>query len=179
MGFVTLNVWFVSEDDPCKISEQDDHDNAKWQVAVMHCDGTPLVWCGKTYVGIPANCGHAEFQVPPGCYIIRGGEGMRIDPKNPRRVLGNHMTDHAVVTACCGKDLCVTLFAPSAHNCVFGVRWVIETGLANNAVNAEIGKRALTALTEFQKTLEPSAFDRNAQQVMGGLLKEMTKRTKK
>jgi hypothetical protein len=179
MGFVTVDVWIVSEKDPCKISEFDDHDNAQWQVAIMNCDGTPLLVCGKPQVGIPAPCGHAEVKVPPGCYIIRGGEGMRVDPNNPRRVLGNHMTDHAIVTACCGKEICVKLFAPSAHNCVFGVKWVIETGLANNFVTAETGKRALAALTEFQKTLEPSAFDKNAQQVMGGLLTKMVKQIKK
>jgi hypothetical protein len=183
MGFTKINIWFFS--DGCRISEHEpDEGQQSWQVAVMHCDGSPLTWCdeiGKPpkYVGIPAPCGHAEIEVPPGCYIIRGGESLRIDPHNPKRVLGNHMTDHAVVIACCDEQLCVNLFVPSAHNCVFGVKWVLETGLANNFINAEIGKRALTALTEFQKTLEPSAFDRNAQQVMGGLLTKMTQRPKK
>jgi hypothetical protein len=169
MGMATLQIWFTAEGSPCTISERDEHDNLPWQVAIMHCDGRVLTWCGRRYVAIPAPCGHVELKVPPGCYVIRGGESMGVDAHGG--VTGNHMTDHAVVTACCDEATCVTLFAPSAHNCVFGVVAAITGAIAFNKLPAEIGRPALAALQAVAERLPRSNFDYGAIPVMQELLK--------
>jgi hypothetical protein len=169
MGLATLQIWFTAEGSPCTISERDEHDNLPWQVAIMHCDGRVLNWCGRRYVGIPAPCGHVEVKVPPGCYVIRGGESMGVNAHGG--VTGNHMTDHAVVTACCDENTCVTLFAPSAHNCIFGVVAAIQGAVAFNKLAAEIATPALEALRVVAERLPRSNFDYGAIPVMQELLK--------
>jgi hypothetical protein len=171
MGLATLQIWFTSEGAPCTISERDEHDNLPWEVAVMHCDGRALKWCGRRYVGIPAPCGHVELKVPPGCYVIRGGENLRVDTHDG--VLGNHMTDHAVVTACCDESTCVTLFAPSAHNCVFGVTAALTGLVAADKLPAEVARPALEALKAVAERLPRSGFDDAAIPVMEELLKSV------
>jgi len=173
MGMSTLQIWITSEGSPCTISERDENDNLPWQVAIMHCDGRVLTWCGRRYVGIPAPCGHVEVQVPPGCYIIRAGEGMRVDKKGG--LIGNHMSDHAVVTACCDESVCVTLFAPTIHNCVRGVVVALGGAIEANLIPAETARPALTALKALNDKLPASAFDTASQAVMDELLKGATK----
>ena len=135
----------------------------------MHCDGRVLNWCGRRYVGIPAPCGHVEITVPPGCYVLRGGENMGVDAHGG--VTGNHLTDHAVVTACCDESTCVTLFAPSLHNCVFGVRVALRAAMAVEKVPAELGEPALAALEAVAERLPKSTFDHAALRVMDELIK--------
>jgi hypothetical protein len=168
MGMSTLQIWITSEGSPCTISERDDHDNTPWQVAVMHCDGRVLTWCGRRYVGLVAPCGHLEIKVPPGCYIIRAGEGMGVDKKGG--LTGNHLSDHAVVTACCDESICVMLFAPTLHNCVFGVNAAIDRAVAANVVPAELARPALAALKALAEKLPASDFDKAALPVMNELL---------
>ncbi len=168
MGKAKLQIWFTAEGSPCTISERDEHDNLPWQVAIMHCGGQVLNWCGRRYVGIPAPCGHVEIEVPPGCYVIRGGENMGVDAHGG--VTGNHLTDHAVVTACCDEPTCVTLFAPSLHNCVFGVNAALTGAIAANRLPAEIGRPALAALKAVAERLPRSNFDDAALAVMEELL---------
>jgi len=169
MGMAKLQIWFTAEGSPCTISERDEHDNLPWEVAIMHCSGKVLNWCGRRYVGLKAPCGHLEVEVPPGCYIIRGGENMGVDHHGG--VTGNHMTDHAVVTACCDESTCVTLFAPSLHNCVFGVAAAVQGAIAFNKLPAEIGRPALAALKTLAERLPRSNFDYAAIPVMEELLK--------
>lgn len=135
----------------------------------MHCDGQVLNWCGRRYVGLKAPCGHLEVEVPPGCYIIRGGESMGVNAHGG--VTGNHMTDHAVVTACCDESTCVTLFAPSLHNCVFGVVVAVNGAIAANKLPADVGRPALAALKALSERLPRSNFDYAAIPVMEELLK--------
>ena len=52
--------------EPCKIDL--DH---RWFIHVLQCDGSLLRWCvdgrePQDYTNIPAVCGHAEIDVPPG-----------------------------------------------------------------------------------------------------------------
>jgi hypothetical protein len=168
MGMAKLQIWFTAEGSPCTISERDEHDNLPWEVAIMHCDGRALTWCGRRYVGIPARCGHVEIDVPPGCYVIRGGENMGVDAHGG--VTGNHLTDHAVVTACCDESTCVTLFAPSLHNCVFGVRKAVTQAIAADKLPADVGRPALAALEAVAERLPKSNFDYAALAVMEELL---------
>lgn len=173
MGMATLQIWIRSEISPCTISESDTHDKVPWQVAIMHCDGRALAWCGKTYVGLVAECGHLEVEVPPGCYVIRAGEGMRVDKKGG--VLGNHMSDHAVVIACCDQRVCVNLFAPTLHNCVHGVVAALDGAVAANLLPAETAKPALAALRALSEKLPRSDFDKTAIPLMDELLKGAVK----
>jgi len=173
MGMSTLQIWITSEGSPCTISERDEHDNTPWQVAIMHCDGRVLNWCNRRYVAIPAPCGHVEVQVPPGCYIIRAGEAMRVDKKGG--LIGNHMSDHAVVTACCDESVCVTLFAPTLHNCVRGVVVALGGAVEANLIPAETARPALTALKALNDKLPASAFDTASQAVMDEVLKGAAK----
>jgi hypothetical protein len=177
MGLVTLQVIVHSEIEPCKVSDHDTHDGVPWEVAIMTCDGKALNYCKTNYVGIPAPCGIAEIKVPPGCYIVRGGENLRIG--NHGGVLGNHMTDHAIVIACCDDDVCVHLFAPTLHNCVFGVTAALNEAIAVKKVPADLGKNALTALKAIHERLPKSDFDVAAIPVMEELLKGVNTRKKK
>jgi hypothetical protein len=91
---------------------------------------------------------------------------------------GNHLTDHAVVTACCDESICVTLFAPTLHNCVFGVRAALDRAVGANLVAAELARPALTALKALAEKLPASDFDKASQAVMEELLKSADKQTK-
>lgn len=179
MGMSTLQIWITSEGSPCTISELDAHDNnTPWQVAIMHCDGRVLTWCGRKYVALVAECGYLEVKVPPGCYVIRAGEGLRIDKKTGG-LLGNHLSDHAVVTACCDESVCVTLFAPTLHNCLFGVNAALQGAVNANLVPAELARPALTALKALYDKLPGSNFDNTALPLMEELLKSAVKGIKK
>lgn len=177
MGLAKLQIWFTAEGAPCKISDHDAHDGLPWEVAIMTCDGNVLEWCKRRYVGIPAPCGHVEVEVPPGCYIIRGGEQMGVNPHGG--ITGNHLTDHAVVTACCDKEVCVTLFAPSLHNCLHGVHVAVRDAMVFQKIPAELGKTFLAALKPLQERAPKSNFDTAAIPVMDELIKGVNSRKKK
>lgn len=172
MGMSTIQIWITEEGSPCTISET--HDDNPWQVAIMGCDGRVLKWCKRTYTGLVTKCGHIEVQVPPGCYVIRGGVGLGVDKKKGT-LIGNHLTDHAVVTACCDERVCVTLFAPSLHSCIFGVRAAVDRAVAGNLVAAELARPALAALKALADNVPGSAFDKAALGAMDELLKTADK----
>jgi len=173
MGLGKLQVWITSEGDPCKISERDEHDNLPWVVAIMHCDGRVLDWCGRKYFGLEAKCGHLEVEIPPGCYIVRAADGQSLNPQGG--VTGNHWSDHGVVTVCCDQVTCVTLFAPSAHHCGHGFLRVVERLVAADRIPREIGVRAQEALTEILKRLPQSNYDNAALPMLDNLLKHAEK----
>ena len=169
MGLAKLQIWITSEGDPCNISERDEHDNLPWRVAIMHCDGRVLRWCGRDYFNLLARCGHLEVEVPPGCYVIRAADGMALTPTGG--VTGNHWSDHAVVTACCDESTCVTLFAPSAHTCGHGFLQVLDRLIAHDRVPREAGEEARRALTAIIERLPRANFDYAALPLMDELLK--------
>lgn len=175
MGMSTLQIWITEEGSPCTISET--HDNNPWQVAIMHCDGRVLTWCKRTYTALVTKCGHIEVEVPPGCYVIRAGVGLGVD-KDKGTLIGNHLSDHAVVTACCDEKVCVTLFAPTLHSCIFGVNAAIEQAVAGNRVPADLARNALAGLKALGAKVTPAPFDKAAQAVMEGLLKGADKAVK-
>lgn len=129
-----------------------------WVVAIFTCDGKVLEWCGRKYESIPAKCGHAEVEVPPGCYVIRatahswwaGGV-----------LYGNWATDRAVIQACCDQHHCVTLYAPSAQ-----ARWIplFEVVLPTLARNNALPKNVVEAMQTIQQgmsRLEITEFEKN------------------
>lgn len=91
MGMARLNVWITKPGQPCTV------DSGNWQVFVLTCDLKPLKWC-KFPPRTPAKCGHADIELPPGCYVVIAvGDGA--------------ITCPAVVEACCDHHTCVKLFA--------------------------------------------------------------------
>ena len=176
MGMARLQIWITSEGAPCKISERDEHDNLPWVVAIWHCSGELLEWCGRKYFNIVAKCGHVEIEVPPGCYIIRAADGMGISANG--QVWGNHWSDHAVVTACCDENTCVTLFAPSAHSCGIGFLAVLERLVAAKKIAPELGREAIQALKKVLEKTPQTNWDKLALPAMDALLKEAEKKKK-
>jgi hypothetical protein len=168
MGLGTLQVWITSEGNPCVISERDEHDNRPWVIAVWHCDGALLTWCGRKYFNIPAPCGHVELKLPPGCYVVRAADGQAITADG--KVIGNHWSDHAVVTVCCDQAACVTLFSPTAHNCGIGFLRVLEQLVARQIMPDE-ARRAMEAMQVVINKLPESEFDKATLPAMAELLK--------
>ncbi len=144
MSTATLNIWISGLGEPRTIpNERGSGIPYNWSVAVAHCDGTILNWsegryrfwhddpwisipyhtpaggstAGWWYEMIPTRDGHVEIEVPPGCYVLRG---TMHDWFLNGLLYGHWATDHAVVQACCGNDICATLYAPSAPAC-----WVL------------------------------------------------------
>jgi hypothetical protein len=105
-----------------------------------------LKWCNKNYVVLPAKCGHLEVEIPPGCYYIKAVWSFSI--------LGgifyvNHFTDAAVVQACCGQTVCVTLFNPSLHRCGTIVVRAIQDAVLQKGLKAETARNAEAALNNL------------------------------
>ncbi len=130
-------------DDPCGV------DSRTWYVTIYDCDGRVLEWCGRRYVVIPARCGHAEIEVPPGCY--------RVNAVWSFRFAGgifhvNHFTDSAIVQAGCEQHVCVKLFNPSIHRCGVIFLRAVHDLLEQKGIKAEIAQgveRAVKGLLEF------------------------------
>jgi hypothetical protein len=109
MSTATLNVWISAIGDPCHIVDGD-----HWFVHIVDCEGRVLRWCGREYRDIPAKCGHAEIQIPPGCYAVFAGHSRKGEGIPP---FGNRLTHVQIVRANCGDHVCVNLFSPSLWFC--------------------------------------------------------------
>ena len=123
MCTATLCVWMSRMGRPCEIEDKLTH-----FVYVLGCDGKPLEFCDKTYVGMPTKCGHLEVEIPPGCYVVGAVHASGGLVGNPPS-LGNHLSHIAVVRANCGDRVCVTLFDPSFHFCGTWLGAAINTHL--------------------------------------------------
>jgi len=108
MGFARLNVWVHDIQDPCRISD------ATWRVNVTDCQNRVLSYCGRQYANIPARCGHVEFTLPPGCYIVWAALSVAILPPF---LYANYITHFAFAHVDCDEDGCVHLYAPSYKKC--------------------------------------------------------------
>ena len=148
MGTVKLNIWVSETDDPCKIS------NRLWYINIFNCDGTPLLWCDRAYIVLPAPCGHREIEVPPGCYRINAvWSYTRTFGLFSYRV--NHYTDNAIVQACCGQEQCITLFNPSAHRC----GTIFVRAIENLTRQGVVKKTDLNALKKIQAVIDKQVRD--------------------
>ncbi|MGH9878722.1 MAG: hypothetical protein ACRD5H_13885 [Nitrososphaerales archaeon] len=144
MTTAKLNIWVSELDQPCRIS------NRTWYVTIYGCDGKPLEWCGRRYVVMAARCGHLEVDVPPGCYAINAVWGFRF--------LGgiyyvNHFTDHAILQASCGQEVCVNLYAPTAHRCGVILLRAVQDLQRQNAIKPDLAKRAQEVLNELVRAI--------------------------
>ena len=169
MGTGKLQIWITSESDPCRISERDEHDNLPWVVGIWHCNGQLLNWCGRKYFGMEARCGHLEVDLPPGCYVVRAADWMGLTHQG---VWGNHWTDHGVVTVCCDQTTCVTLFAPSAHNCGVGFLGAVRRMIAEKRLPAKIGEDVAQLVQAVVNRAPKTEFDIAALPAMAALLQQ-------
>lgn len=82
-----------------------------------------------------------EIELPPGCYTVVGS----MHTWFVNGVLhGNWATDRAVVSACCGQEACVKLYASSFQPCnVILVEFVIPLLVKDKAITAAEGTRRL------------------------------------
>ena len=86
MGWAKLNVWIRNE--KCQVVHRDAH---------LHVDGC----CQEQGFGTHVVDGHAEMEVPPGCYILAAGVYV------PDR--SNIYTDKTMVIVGCEETACVNL----------------------------------------------------------------------
>ena len=162
MSTATLNIWIGRRTKFCEIEDRFEH-----FVYVVHCDGTPLRWCRKTYVGLKTKCGHLELTVPPGCYIVGAVENAQ-----GIRPFGNHLTHVGIVRVNCGDHACVTLFDPTFHFCGTWFGRAIETYLAGD-VRGELGaalqnaQPAVARLVGALQKEEPDNFTANLAKTLG------------
>jgi hypothetical protein len=150
MGTGRINIWITEEGDPCRISKK------TWSVVIWDCCGRVVEWCDKRYAHLEAKCGHLEVELPPGKYVIRGAKTTR-DTEDG--VKGNHWTDHGIVTVCCDMHPCITLYAPTAHNCGVGFLTVLKELHKLNALPINNVEPAINAIQEILPLLPKTAFD--------------------
>ena len=184
MSTATLNVWITNLGDPCSIQNDPGLPNP-WVVAISHCSGRVLNWsegryrhhredkwtpisehtpsgegqtAGWWYDSIPTRDGHVEIEIPPGCYSIRATmhswffHGV---------LFGNWATDRAIVQACCGQDVCATLYAPTAPGCGILLFEIVTPLLVQQGiVGREEGDRAVEAMRAIFRPEAASAFER-------------------
>lgn len=155
MGLATLNVWVHDNQDTCKISDN------TWFVTATYCNGEVVEWCGHEFIAEPANCGHAEFRLPPGCYVVRAFRAVIVG-----RFIYFSFTEHAIVIVGCDELACVHLFAPTDRQSVgwpgSPVRFLAESQNlpADEVDNFEAAKEALL------KALPETAADRASEKLV-------------
>lgn len=198
MSTSILNVWITSLGDPCSIANDRGLPHA-WVVAVSHCDGSVVNWSEARYRfhsddawtpvpqhvvaggkeqgwwcdSIPTRDGHVEIELPPGCYVLRG----TMHSWFSHGVLyGNWATDRAVVQACCGKETCATLYAPSAPACSIPLFEIVLPLLVREKVITQAqGKRVIDAMKEVFKPEDASPFEQNERRTLLGNFEQMGK----
>lgn len=168
MGLATLNVWVHDPTDPCKISD------TPWKITVTYCNGNPVEWCGHTFSAEEAQCGHAEFQLPPGCYIVRGFTFLLLN-----KIFFFSLTEHALVIVGCDEAACVHLYTPTVRQVPGGaamaMRYLAEKEkLPKDKVDAFVAA-ADALVKELPETSLDKAFDRLIQQLTGQLSKSRRK----
>lgn len=153
MSTAMLNVWITNFGDPCHIIAE--HPPEHWYVHVVDCEGRVLNWCGRNYRNILAKCGHAEIEVPPGCYTVFASHTATASGTS----FGNRLTHVQIVRVNCGDHACVTLFSPTLWFCgnwfTSAVQMYIPK-LEKAGVDKQIAANAINAV---QKLLEKIPID--------------------
>src|SRR5262249_25456517 len=74
---------------------------------------------------------------------------------------GNWATERAIVQACCGEDVCATLYAPTAPACSIPLfQFVIPLLVQHEIIPPEDAERAIEALRSILHPQAASAFER-------------------
>lgn len=202
MSTSILNVWITNLGDPCSIANDVGAGIPyHWSVAVAHCNGKVLNWsegryrfhkddpwtpipkhtppglqeAGWWYEMVPTRDGHVELEVPPGCYTVVGSMHTWFVNGLLR---GNWATDRAVVMACCGEDVCATLYASSMQPCnVILFEFVIPTLIRQGAIKREVGDAAVKALSALYNPQELSDFERGQLEILRRAYSQMDKQS--
>jgi hypothetical protein len=148
MGLATLNVWVHDPLDPCRIS------NEVWWVAVTYCNGNPVEWCGHTYSFEGAKCGHAEFQLPPGCYIVRAFQFLLLN-----KLLLFSFTEHAIVIVNCDELGCVHLYTPTDRQLPNGAARAVRFLAESEKLPADKIERFVAASDDLLKDIPEHPVD--------------------
>ncbi|MGI9174955.1 MAG: hypothetical protein ACR2GR_06520 [Rhodothermales bacterium] len=158
MSIAKLNVWVTKVGNPCDID-----DTRQWYIHVLHCDGRIVRWCDRDYRNIKTECGHAEIEIPPGCYQVVATWSPASGTGELPTTLGNHITHLQVVRVNCGDHACVTLFPPTFHFC--GVWWIVAA-----QQHAELGRlpadEAKAAIEAVQRLMEHDEADPFTQRML-------------
>jgi hypothetical protein len=190
MSTSILNVWITNLGDPCSIANDTQSGIPyHWSVAVLHCDGKVVNWSegryrfhrddpwtkiqfhvpaggtagGWFYEMIPTRDGHVEIELPPGCYVVRGS----MHTWFAGGVLyGNWATDRAVVQACCGHDVCLTLYAPTAQACVIPILEHVLPLFVKNKIGGPEVQRAIDAMRALVKPEQMSNYERGEAEML-------------
>lgn len=174
MGMATLNIFVSGIDDPCGL------DSRTWYITIYDCDGNVLEWCGTRYVVLPAECGHLEVKVPPGCYYIKAVWGFTVvTPGLVYRV--NHFTDAAIVCACCEETTCVKLFNPSAHRCGYIYVRALRDLVAQKAIKPELARQGEELIKAINDQLggPKKLFELGHEEEIERLIKQQEEKAKK
>jgi len=161
MSTGNLNVWITGFGDPCHIEDKE-----TWFVHFLDCEGRVVEWCNRRYSFIPAKCGHAQIEIPPGCYAVFAGhspQGQGVPP------FGNRLTHVQVVRINCGDHACVTLFSPSLWFCGtwFAHAVLTQLGALEKAkVDAKTASTAVNAVQELLGQIKGDTFTENMRQVL-------------
>lgn len=155
MSTATLNVWITAFGDPCHIVKE--QQGEAWYVHVLDCDGQPVEWCGRKYLNIPAKCGHAEFELPPGCYAVLASHTF---VQNPANGFGNRLTHVGVVRVNCGDHACVTLFSPSAWFCGTWFAKAVQGYAQAGGFDRAVAQRAVQAVNALLEQLPADPFSK-------------------
>jgi hypothetical protein len=195
MSTAKLNVYITELGQPCTIT------NRTWVVAVAHCDGTVLNWSegrwrtkdgdpwrpiplhappgtpplppGYYYENVPAYNGHVEIEVPPGCYAVSAS--MHTWYLNGV-LLGNWYTHNAIVQACCGHDVCVTLYAPTKEACGWPLfNFVVPLLVQHKALDREQAARATELMKAIFKVEAASPFEQHQFETLKRAFEQMGK----
>jgi hypothetical protein len=153
MSTARLNVWVTAVGDPCRIDNQH-----QWYVHVLHCEGDILEWCDRRYTNIPTRCGHVEFDIPPGCYMVCATWSPAPPTPGAPTSLGNHISHLVSIRANCGDHVCVTLFPPTFHWC--GIWWLVAARqlMELQALDRDAAQAAIEAVERLLQTVEPDPF---------------------
>jgi hypothetical protein len=196
MSTSILNVWITKLGDPCKIAnEHDALPNVDWVVSIFHCDGEVLNWSegryrfhnddawipikkhvppggqsGWWYDSVPTRDGHVEIEVPPGCYVLRATLHSWFQDG---KLFGNWATERAIVQACCGDDVCATLYAPTAHACHIMLFDIVYPLLLKRGLVDKKAEKAIKTVADLLKAAGASDFEQAERKVMLGLLGQM------
>ncbi|MEW6173701.1 MAG: hypothetical protein AB1510_11680 [Bacillota bacterium] len=150
MDLAKLSIWVSGIDDPCGV------DNRRWYITIYDCNGNVLQWGNKKYVVLPAQYGHLEVEVPPGCYYVKGVWGFTVVVPG-FEYMANHFTDAAIVQARCGETVCVKLFNPSAHRCGSIIVRAVMDLAQQKVIKSETARKVVQAMEELLAELPAPA----------------------
>jgi hypothetical protein len=164
MGVGTVNIWIADVADPCKIS------NATWLVTVADCENRVIQWCDRVYEAIEARCGHAELELPPGCYIVFGVLRVPLPPPPPPFPpppfpFINYTTHSQVLTLGCDERACVRLYAPTYRRCWDDVWFATQLLVRQEAISQDLADQVARTMNAALENAPRTDVDAELQQL--------------